>query len=76
MGSPSSSSAFRGAPWVTLIVRDGETFVPEQYTTIRHGDQLLIVTTGFPQGDGGADPGAEPPRPVGRLAVGRTRARP
>ena len=31
--------------WVTLIVRDGETFIPEQHTTIRHGDQLLIVTT-------------------------------
>ncbi len=30
---------------VTLIVRNGETFVPEQHTTIRHGDQLLVVTT-------------------------------
>ena len=29
---------------VTLVVRAGESFVPEQYTTIRHGDQLLIVT--------------------------------
>lgn len=34
----------RGAN-VTLIVRDGEGFVPERHTTIRHGDQLLIVTT-------------------------------
>ncbi|MDV3221880.1 potassium/proton antiporter [Intrasporangium sp.] len=30
---------------ITLIVRDGETFVPDQHTTIRHGDQLLVVTT-------------------------------
>jgi cell volume regulation protein A len=29
---------------VTLIVRSGESFVPEQHTTIRHGDQLLVVT--------------------------------
>jgi len=29
---------------VTLIVRDGERFVPDRFTTIRHGDQLLIVT--------------------------------
>lgn len=30
---------------VTLIVRDGEGFVPTMHTTLRHGDQLLVVTT-------------------------------
>lgn len=30
---------------VTLIVRGGEGFVPGAHTTIRHGDQLLVVTT-------------------------------
>jgi cell volume regulation protein A len=30
---------------VTLIVRDGEGFVPTLHTTLRHGDQLLVVTT-------------------------------
>ncbi|OFE15014.1 K+/H+ antiporter [Humibacillus sp. DSM 29435] len=30
---------------VTLIVRDGEGFVPGQHTTIRHGDRFLVVTT-------------------------------
>jgi cell volume regulation protein A len=30
---------------VTLVVRGGEGFVPEPHTTIRHGDQLLVVTT-------------------------------
>jgi len=30
---------------VTLVVRRGEGFVPEPHTTIRHGDQLLVVTT-------------------------------
>ncbi|MDN5789844.1 MAG: potassium/proton antiporter [Micrococcales bacterium] len=34
----------RGAN-VTLIVRDGEGFVPGRHTTLRHGDQLLVVTT-------------------------------
>jgi cell volume regulation protein A len=34
----------RGAN-VTLIVRDGEGFVPSLHTTLRHGDQLLVVTT-------------------------------
>lgn len=34
----------RGAN-VTLIVRDGEGFVPQPHTTFRHGDQLLVVTT-------------------------------
>ncbi len=29
---------------VTLIVRDGEGFVPGQHATIRHGDRLLVVT--------------------------------
>ena len=29
---------------VTLIVRDGEGFVPGQHSTIRHGDRLLVVT--------------------------------
>lgn len=30
---------------VTLIVRGGESFVPEPHTTLRHGDELLVVTT-------------------------------
>ncbi len=30
---------------VTLVVREGEGFVPGLHTTLRHGDQLLIVTT-------------------------------
>jgi cell volume regulation protein A len=30
---------------VTLIVRDGAAFVPEARTVLRHGDQLLVVTT-------------------------------
>jgi cell volume regulation protein A len=30
---------------VTLVVRDGRTFVPEPGTTLRVGDQLLLVTT-------------------------------
>lgn len=34
----------RGAN-VTLVVRDGEGFVPAPHTTLRHGDQLLVVTT-------------------------------
>jgi cell volume regulation protein A len=34
----------RGAA-VTLVVRDGQSFVPESRTTLRHGDELLLVTT-------------------------------
>lgn len=30
---------------VTLIIRDGHTFVPSDDTTLRTGDELLIVTT-------------------------------
>jgi potassium/hydrogen antiporter len=30
---------------VTLIIRDGHTFVPTRDTQLRHGDELLIVTT-------------------------------
>lgn len=30
---------------VTLIVRDGHGLVPSSRTTIKHGDQLLVVTT-------------------------------
>ncbi|WP_018158186.1 potassium/proton antiporter [Demetria terragena] len=30
---------------VTLIVRDGDSFVPERRTVLRHGDQMLVVTT-------------------------------
>jgi len=30
---------------VTLVVRGGEGFVPSPQTTLRHGDQLLIVAT-------------------------------
>jgi cell volume regulation protein A len=28
---------------VSVIVRDGDTLVPDQQTTLRHGDQLLLV---------------------------------
>lgn len=34
----------RGAN-VTLVVRGGEGFVPEPHTTLRHGDQFLVVAT-------------------------------
>ena len=30
---------------VTLVVRDGKGFVPEGRTVLRHGDQLLVVST-------------------------------
>ncbi|OEU97348.1 potassium transporter [Streptomyces qinglanensis] len=30
---------------VTLVVRDGESFVPLPSTVLRHGDELLVVTT-------------------------------
>ena len=30
---------------VTLLVRDGRGSVPQPQTTLRHGDQLLIVAT-------------------------------
>jgi potassium/hydrogen antiporter len=30
---------------VTLVVRGGQGFVPSPSTALRHGDQLLIVTT-------------------------------
>jgi cell volume regulation protein A len=29
---------------VTLVVRDGEAFVPSASTTLRHGDELIVVT--------------------------------
>lgn len=29
---------------VSMVVRDGETFVPEHRTVLRHGDDLLVVT--------------------------------
>ncbi|WP_121257175.1 potassium/proton antiporter [Nocardioides ferulae] len=29
---------------VTMVIRDGETLVPERRTVLRHGDDLLIVT--------------------------------
>ncbi len=34
----------RGAA-VTLVVRDGQSFVPSPTTTLRHGDELLVVAT-------------------------------
>jgi cell volume regulation protein A len=30
---------------VTLVVRDGKSFVPTPTTVLRHGDELLVVTT-------------------------------
>ena len=29
---------------VAMVVRDGETLVPERRTVLRHGDDLLVVT--------------------------------
>jgi cell volume regulation protein A len=29
---------------VSLVIRDGETLVPERRTVLRHGDELLVVT--------------------------------
>ena len=29
---------------VSLVVRDGQTLVPEQRTVLRHGDDVLVVT--------------------------------
>ena len=41
----SSSCACPKGANVTLVVRSGSGFVPEPNTTIRRGDQLLIVAT-------------------------------
>ena len=30
---------------VTLVARDGQTFVPQARTTLRHGDDVLVVTS-------------------------------
>lgn len=30
---------------VTLVVRDGKSFVPGPTTVLRHGDELLVVAT-------------------------------
>jgi potassium/hydrogen antiporter len=29
---------------VAMVIRDGETLVPERRTVLRHGDDLLVVT--------------------------------
>jgi cell volume regulation protein A len=29
---------------VALVIRDGESLVPERRTVLRHGDDLLVVT--------------------------------
>ena len=29
---------------VSMIVRDGQTLVPERRTVLKHGDELLVVT--------------------------------
>jgi cell volume regulation protein A len=29
---------------VSLVIRDGETLVPERRTVLKHGDDLLVVT--------------------------------
>ena len=31
---------------VALVVRGGSSFVPEQHTTLKHGDRFLVVATG------------------------------
>ncbi len=33
----------RGAS-VSMVIRDGETLVPERRTVLRHGDEMLVVT--------------------------------
>jgi cell volume regulation protein A len=33
---------------ITLVVREGESFVPDRWTRLRHGDELLVVV---PHGD-------------------------
>ena len=35
---------------VTLVVRDGEGFVPDPTTVLRHGDSLLVVATAKARG--------------------------
>ena len=30
---------------VSMIIRDGETLVPERRTVLKHGDDLLVVTS-------------------------------
>jgi cell volume regulation protein A len=29
---------------ISIIIRDGETMVPERRTVLKHGDDLLVVT--------------------------------
>ena len=43
-GSRSASSGCRRGASVSLVVRDGDTLVPERRTVLRHGDDLLVVT--------------------------------
>ena len=38
------SSGSRAGSSVSMIIRDGETMVPERRTVLKHGDDLLVVT--------------------------------
>ena len=29
---------------VSMVIRDGQTLVPERRTVLRHGDEILVVT--------------------------------
>ena len=53
---------------VTLVVRDGRTSMPDPEQRLRHGDQLLIVTTAaVSRARGGKAPGCQRVRPLGRV---------
>ena len=62
---------------VSLLVRDGQTLVPDQRTVLRRGDDMLVVT---PRKAAGGDRGPAargvPAGPAGRLAGGRAHAGP
>ena len=67
----------RGAS-VALVIRDGESLVPERRTVLRHGDELLVVTPrkvrATHRGAAAAGVARRTPGPVARL--GRAAATP
>ena len=54
---------------VTLVVRDGEGFVPGPATVLRHGDSLLVVTTARARSATERRIREVPPRSAGRLGL-------
>ena len=68
-----SSCGCRPGANVTLVVRDGKGFVPQGQTVLRHGDQLLVVSTRrrAPQ-DRAADPRRRRGRPPRGLGLTRS----